>query len=307
MPRDKMTKEEFTEKLKKLFPKENFEVFDFSNGVKGKVSIKCNLCGSIYTNSRGRNFYSNKYICQKCHTKTRLIANELLKNNNFIVVKNNKRNRDKITIKCKKCEIEFERTYDDIAKSKTKILYCPNCSSRKSHNFINYQERVNANFGNEYILMDEVYYNKKISIKHKNCGLIFEMRIDNFLRSKGCPICAPSVSKGEQKILNYFKDKNYNCNYQFRIPNTKFHFDFLIDNKIVIEYQGLQHYQSVEIFGGEKRFLQQIKYDNFKRNYCKKNNLILLEIPYTDYKKIEEILDSFFAKLNDQSQDVIKN
>lgn len=27
----------------------------------------------------------------------------------------------------------------------------------------------------------------------------------------------------------------------------------------------------------------------------------------TNYKKIEEILDSFFAKLNDQSQDVIKN
>ena len=51
------------------------------------------------------------------------------------------------------------------------------------------------------------------------------------------------------------------------------------------------------------------KRQNDKRRIHRKikNHLILLEIPYTDYKKIEEILDSFFAKLNDQSQDVIKN
>ena len=70
---------------------------------------------------------------------------------------------------------------------------------------------------------------------------------------------------------------------------------------MLIEVQGEQHYQPV-CFGGiskdeaiHKFKIQQIK-DNIKREYCKNKNIQLLEIPYWDYKNIEQILESRLLK-----------
>ena len=74
-------------------------------------------------------------------------------------------------------------------------------------------------------------------------------------------------------------------------------FDFCIklkDNSIVlIEIQGEQHYKPVDYFGGEKKFLKQQKYDNIKRNYCKNNNIRLIEIPYWDWANMEQYVEEF--------------
>ena len=65
-------------------------------------------------------------------------------------------------------------------------------------------------------------------------------------------------------------------------------FDFYINiNKpILIEFQGKQHYESSEYFGGEINLKHQQENDQIKREYCNHNNLILIEIPYYDYDKI---------------------
>ena len=58
---------------------------------------------------------------------------------------------------------------------------------------------------------------------------------------------------------------------------------------IGIEYQGKQHYEPVEFFGGEEQFLLNQKRDNIKREYCDKNNIPLLELKYTlSNKEIKE-------------------
>ena len=69
-------------------------------------------------------------------------------------------------------------------------------------------------------------------------------------------------------------------------------FDFAIfdiNNKIkcLIEYQGRQHYEPSEYYGGEIAFKKQKEYDNLKKNYCIKNNIQLIIIPYTDFNKID--------------------
>ena len=61
-----------------------------------------------------------------------------------------------------------------------------------------------------------------------------------------------------------------------------------------IEFQGIQHYKPVEIFGGLKKFKEQQINDNIKRKYCKNNNIYLLEISYKDIESISEILDKVF-------------
>jgi hypothetical protein len=64
----------------------------------------------------------------------------------------------------------------------------------------------------------------------------------------------------------------------------------LSEYNICIEYQGEQHYKAVEFFGGKDQFKTQQKLDKIKRDYCKNNNIKLLEIPYWDFNNIEQIL-----------------
>ena len=49
-----------------------------------------------------------------------------------------------------------------------------------------------------------------------------------------------------------------------------------------IEYQGIQHYESVDFFGGEKALIHRKELDQRKRILCEKNGIKLLEWPYTD-------------------------
>lgn len=66
-------------------------------------------------------------------------------------------------------------------------------------------------------------------------------------------------------------------------------FDFYLPElKICIEYDGKQHYEPVEYFGGEDRFIIQKQNDEIKAQYCLDNNIKLLRIKY-DTKKSEMI------------------
>lgn len=44
----------------------------------------------------------------------------------------------------------------------------------------------------------------------------------------------------------------------------------------------------MKIFGGENRYKSQIKNDNIKKEYCKNNNILFIEIPYNDYYILNE-------------------
>ncbi len=69
-------------------------------------------------------------------------------------------------------------------------------------------------------------------------------------------------------------------------------FDFAVfddagDLDFLIEYQGIQHYIARSKFGGASGLAKQKYNDNLKRQYCKKHNIKLIEIPYLD----EEIMN----------------
>lgn len=55
---------------------------------------------------------------------------------------------------------------------------------------------------------------------------------------------------------------------------------YIPSKKIAIEYQGQQHYQPVDIFGGKSAFKHQQELDNQKRNLCKNNDVKLFEWKY---------------------------
>lgn len=73
-----------------------------------------------------------------------------------------------------------------------------------------------------------------------------------------------------------------------------FKVDFWLENKrIIIEYNGIQHYVENEFMGGRKKLLQRQKRDKDLRDYSKRNNIHLIEIPFTDFNNIEKILDDY--------------
>jgi hypothetical protein len=79
-------------------------------------------------------------------------------------------------------------------------------------------------------------------------------------------------------------------------------FDFAVfddDENLLflIEYQGIQHYIAKSKFGGNNGLRKQQYNDMLKREYCKKHNIILIAIPYTDESLVnyDYIMNAYYA------------
>ena len=104
--------------------------------------------------------------------------------------------------------------------------------------------------------------------------------------------CGCLHSKGELLIESLLKEHNINFKREFSYKDlyvnkgrAKFDFAILDDDdevKLLIEYQGIQHFQNTR-FGRLQREIS----DDKKREYCKQHHIELIEIPYTDYDKLD--------------------
>lgn len=139
-----------------------------------------------------------------------------------------------------------------------------------------------------YICLNHIRYN------------VQRIREDHLLEGVKCPYC--DISKGEHRIeewcsLNGIKNEREKTFTNCR-DKELLRFDFYLpDYNVCIEYNGEQHYKPSEYFGGNKIFKKQQKRDNIKRKYCKENNIKLIEIPYTQFKDIENILNNMLKSL----------
>lgn len=155
---------------------------------------------------------------------------------------------------------------------------------------LNLNETLNKVYQEKDIKGHNIWWAELNCSKHGN----FDIRRDNYRAGQGCPRC--KASKGENKIREWLNNHNVCFKEQYKFTDCMninlLPFDFYIPSlNLVIEYQGEQHYHSIDFFGGSKRLEDQQKRDNIKREYCKNNNIRLLEIPYTEYDNIEDILN----------------
>jgi hypothetical protein len=92
----------------------------------------------------------------------------------------------------------------------------------------------------------------------------------------------PSRSIFQSKVKKYLHTfwKSDIVFEEFRLVGTRLSFDFYNANKkIIIEAQGAQHVKFVKFFHGNRlKFLEQLKRDQKKFDFCQKNSLTLLEI-----------------------------
>lgn len=113
---------------------------------------------------------------------------------------------------------------------------------------------------------------------------------------RGCPYCCNS--QGEKEVLRILKNNNINYQTQKTFINCKSKrsskFDFYLpEYNLAIEYDGRQHFEKVDAWGGDST-LKQIQYrDNIKTNYCYDNDIILCRIRYDEniYNVLSEYLE----------------
>lgn len=116
------------------------------------------------------------------------------------------------------------------------------------------------------------------------------------LKSGATRSCGCLKSKGEEKISQILNDnkiphiKGYTFD-DLKGKKNKLKFDFAIFDSFqslicLIEFQGIQHFQDMIAWQSSLTVDEQKENDKKKREYCLKNNILLIEISYEDYEEI---------------------
>lgn len=101
---------------------------------------------------------------------------------------------------------------------------------------------------------------------------------------------------GENIVSTYLRyfNINYKLQYEVTINNHKHLFDFaVLKNKSVIafiEYDGIQHFEAIDKYGGEEGLKLRRERDKEKDKYCITENIKLLRIPHNKSNKVESII-----------------
>jgi hypothetical protein len=282
-------------KIKLLFP--NY-IFDFSNykNTHSKIGVICD------NNHKSEQIVKNilkGHGCKLCGNK---IASDRQRKNLDDVIEefknvhgdrydyskyDYKRNRIPSIIICSK-HGEFLQD----ASSHLKGSGCPKCANNKrltKDEFIKKSKNIHT-IPYNYDLVEYENMHKKVKISCPKHG-IFEQTPNSHTSGKGCPKCSQSVG---ENLVEKFLQRN-NINY---IPQKKFNnckhinmlvFDFYLpDYNTCIEFNGIQHYEPIAIFGGLDALKINIERDLIKYNYCIDNKITLIIIKQ-DKKHINKI------------------
>lgn len=172
------------------------------------------------------------------------------------------------------------------------IISCSSCAALRKRKFLKGQQ-----FGKLTVLEDllETKDNRSVCKCKCDCGKIINCFAKNLLNNSITSCGCLRSSKGEIILKQLFIEEGIPFKEQVSFEDLKnkhlLKFDFQITiegQNILVEYQGQQHYYAVDHFGGQTKFEQQKLNDNKKRKYCVEKGIPLIEIPYTDFQKINK-------------------
>jgi protein-arginine kinase activator protein McsA len=206
---------------------------------------------------------------------------------------------DIITLVCNECGFEFPRRLTDLIYSQQ--CGCSKCAIENTklgkEKFIERANQKRTEMGLSLYNYEKVVYvnnRTKVHIICTDCGKTFSQQPDNHLQGCGCPFCW--TSKGEARVEKYLRDLNVEYVPQLLFGERQ-HFDFYLpEHDAYIEFDGKQHEESVEFFGGAEAFEKNCERDARKNMFCY-GKKPLLRIKWYDYDNIEEILTQFMTDL----------
>jgi len=134
-------------------------------------------------------------------------------------------------------------------------------------------------------IKEEVKIYEKLNEIH---SLVISGKLDNLER--GSYVKPINRWKTEELVYNIVKTlyRNYQVIYQYRpfylsTERGQLSYDvYICGMKIAIEYQGKQHFEPIEYFGGEKHFAHQVERDKLKKKLSEENGVNLIYVNYWD-------------------------
>lgn len=179
---------------------------------------------------------------------------------------------------------------------------CPRCkfdklASSKRSSSIEFIEKAMAIHGSRFNYYNVAYKNAitKVEIECTTHGS-FMQTPDKHLGGGGCPQCSYHLSRGEFAIVSILDRHNIRYVREKRFPdlvgstsNSRLRYDFwLPDYNCLIEYDGEQHFEPINIKGRLSsdqivpKFQAIRRNDAMKNQYARDHGIELIRIPYNN-------------------------
>ena len=195
----------------------------------------------------------------------------------------------RMSFRCTKCDHEYETEPRNALRNG-----CHRCAKRRSQeDFEKILEEVSR--GEMTLLSKYTTGRDLVEVLHQRCGKSRWVVASEVIKKAGCPYC--KTSHGNRFIWNYLTDRDIEFESEQRFDTCKdkitLPFDFYIpDRKLLIEFDGKQHYEVVDYWGGEEGLNDRKRRDQIKDDWARDNNMNLFRIRFDD--DLEESLDSIF-------------
>jgi len=295
-------KEGFTKLAKNIHgDKYDYSKVNYINN-KTKVEIICKIHGNFWQRVGD---HLNNHGCPLCGDL--VIKEKLSDSSEDFIIKAKKihgdrydyskvnyyNNTTKVEIICKTHGNFWQIPSDHLRHHGCKKCYYAKILSN-TEDFINKANIVHNNLY-DYSKVNYINNITKIEIICKIHGSFWQIPYIH-LQNHGCPVC--NSSKGEMLIANYLEKHKISFIPQKRFDDCKnvnpLPFDFYLPNyNILIEFDGKQHFEVNEFFGGKENFIKQQINDNIKTNYSKENNISLIRIRYDEIDYVDKILTKY--------------
>ncbi|MED3626332.1 hypothetical protein P4478_04040 [Bacillus subtilis] len=248
---------------------------------------------------------------KRTHDEFLSIVNERSKGK-YLVLGTYKNNVTRVKTLCIDCSSEFQLKPKDFIN---KNAGCPSCAKKrvglsKRLSPDEFSSRFQNLYGSEYSLLSNYTTSRdKVRVRHNACGYEYKSLANNLLTKRcECPKC--SISQGENLIGRYLSENNISFKIQYSFLECRYKNPLLFDFAIVkgeqvlglIEFDGRQHFKSIDYFGGiEGLRLNKIR-DGIKNDFCRQNGLPLLRIPYWEIDRVEQLLSNFINDMGIPSE-----
>lgn len=138
------------------------------------------------------------------------------------------------------------------------------------------------------------------------CAKYFSQKPINHLQGYGCSLCCES--KHEKLIKRWLQTTDYKFEPQKVFPDLRYQnslrCDFYIEQfNLIIEFDGIQHFEPVEAWGGVEKFLKVQARDRVKNEYCTKKRINLLRMK--DGQNVVYEIQKFIEMIRANEKDII--
>ena len=257
------------------------------------LSFKCGVCGAVFKKSWSAFLSLDFKICPRCFNQAKdegvvptnridpfLFREKLLEKGLYLLSGDNITYHSKVLVQDKngyRGLVSLGSIYSrgEVGFDKFSVANPFTVDNLRLYTFLK---------GWDCIIPDQTYKGNRSMLKIRcSCGRSFEVTTTHFLNGKyKCNKCRGVQSELSSIVEQWLKTHNIEYQMEKRFDDCKnkriMPFDYFIPNIGCIEVDGQLHYKAR---GDNKNSLLQVQAnDKIKTEYCRKNNIPLLRLPY---------------------------